>query len=347
MPSRYHRRVVPLVSALSLGVALARVAWAEPTAVAEAERAYADVDFDRAHELSSEALQDGGHSVEETRRLYTLLGISGAALGREDVARRAFVRVLLSDPDSKLDQSLSPKIRAPYLEARGEWASATSERGLRATFRIEGDDAVIALFDPMNAVESVLVSLERSGSSERQTKRYPRKSEFRLQVGAVRAYELKLLDEHGNTLWEASGDVKARRTTSELPVRTASTELAAPDPTPYYVVAGAFGITAVGAGVGGALYFAERERLANEWNSSACEEPGSTRAEQCAGVDQRRERAELYSAGLFALSGTFLVAGLVTLAIAPGTREERRDRARTVHCDPTLGVFGLACHGRF
>jgi hypothetical protein len=333
------------LAVLAFLVAIGRPALAEPATLAQAEQAYADVDFERAHELSSEALHAGAHSVAETRRLYTLLGVSGAALGREDIARQAFVRVLLSEPGLKLDQSLSPKLRAPYLEARGLWASATAERGLQATLEIVGDFAVLELFDPMGAVHGVELSTERPGSQARETHRLAPKPQVRVRTGAFDRYEIRLLDEYGNALLEARGQTAAAERPPASPGADARTE--PPNRTPYYVVASGLGILGVGAVAGGVAFQLEREQAAEEWNSASCEEPGATRAEQCADVDDRRRQAELFAIGFYATGAAFLVGGLVTLAVVPGEPDEDRRRSTSMRCNPTLGVFGLSCRGRF
>src|SRR3954452_12992112 len=90
------------------------------SALAAAEAAYVAVDFDGTRSASENALNEGNHDPTETLRLYTLLGIATATLGQEAEAREAFRRVLGIDPEAGLDKELSPKIRSPYLEVRGE-----------------------------------------------------------------------------------------------------------------------------------------------------------------------------------------------------------------------------------
>ena len=90
----------------------------ERATLERAEAAYAAVDFETARTESRAALAAGGHEPTDTLRLYTLLGISASALGDEDAARAAFRRVVALDPALRLDKSLSPKIRSPFLEFR-------------------------------------------------------------------------------------------------------------------------------------------------------------------------------------------------------------------------------------
>src|SRR5262249_7485615 len=76
------------------------------TGLAAAEQAYQEVDFATMHDRATRALAAGGATHDETARLYVLDGISAAALGQDDEAKRAFVAALAVDPTLKLDRNL-------------------------------------------------------------------------------------------------------------------------------------------------------------------------------------------------------------------------------------------------
>ena len=79
-----------------------------------------------------------------------------------------------------------------------------SERGIEATLENDGEFAVIELFDPMAVVHGIELSTERTGSGARETHRPAPQPELRVRTGAIDRYEIRLLDEYGNALWEAS-----------------------------------------------------------------------------------------------------------------------------------------------
>jgi hypothetical protein len=96
---------------------------------------------------------------------------------------------------------------------------------------------------------------------------------------------------------------------------------ASPNPLPYYLLGTALATLGVASGVGATAFYLKREAQARAWNSSACERPGSTREQQCAAVDDRRQRDEHWAVGLAASSGALLLGGLVSLLITPPRRQ--------------------------
>ncbi len=102
------------------------------------------------------------------------------------------------------------------------------------------------------------------------------------------------------------------------------------------------GVVAAGAGV---VFHLEREDRAKEWNGVGCEEPGSSRTEQCAGVDEDRKRAENLAIGLYAGGGALLVSSLVTLLVAP--HDPPKDAAPSVRATATRSGFELSYGARF
>ena len=117
-------------------------------------------------------------------------------------------------------------------------------------------------------------------------------------------YTLVIRDEHGNALY--------RRGSSERPGvillpgdhgSAGPSGDAPPSPGGYYLTAGILAGAGFAAAGVGAYFTVRREQAAHEWNSASCEQPGATRGEQCADVDQRRATAEHLALGFYVGSG--------------------------------------------
>ena len=325
--------------------------------LAAAEKAYAEVDFEKTHELALSALRRGGNEPDETKRLYTLLAISAAALDASDEAREAFRRVLAIDPTTRLDQSLSPRLRAPYLEARGELGSAGDARPLEVTLERSGRSFELELQDRATVARTLELSIETEGRAPDQ-RRFPADPHVALPAGLSLpsrfTYTLTALDEYGNRLFRTTREMATAapdgspEATSETPGAASDTPLLrGPNRTPYYVTAGVLAGLGLGAIAGGAIAQVRREDAAKEWNSSSCETPGQSRGQQCADVDADRRSAEHWAIGLYAAGGTLLIGSLITLAILPDSKPER---PRALACLPSLdlgGQLGATCRTSF
>ena len=86
--------------------------------LAKAARARADLELGAALELSQRALKQGDASVDETFALHTLCAEAAAGLGKRELATDQFLRALLLRPDDMLPRGVSPKILAPFTEAK-------------------------------------------------------------------------------------------------------------------------------------------------------------------------------------------------------------------------------------
>lgn len=351
-----HATIVCLAAAL----ALVKPVRAESGAtLAAAEKAYAEVDFEAAHELALSALKSGGHEPAETKRLYALLGISAAALENEDEARSAFRHLLAIDPTIRLDQNLSPKMRAPYLEARGALSSSGQIQPLDVRLERDGKSWTITLRDPGDVAKSVALELVAEGLSGPYKRSLPAEPRTPLAESerwpARFSYTLGARDAHGNWLFRARSEVSppavAGPPAPAVAARTARepTDKAPPERAPYFITAGVLATLGMGAVSAGVVAQLRRDDAAEEWNSDACEVPGQTRGEQCSDVDARREKAENWAIGLYATGGALLVGSLFTLVLTPDTTSERATRAG-LSCQPSLGFdgrFGAACRASF
>ena len=117
--------------------------------LADAEAAYAEVDYEATQRLASAALTRGHNSSATTLRLLVLLGIAAAALDQPELARSSFRKALANDPNLKLDQQLSPKLRGPYLEAKGELARLPGSEALAVELEADGRSLQLQFKDPL------------------------------------------------------------------------------------------------------------------------------------------------------------------------------------------------------
>jgi hypothetical protein len=329
------------------------VTWAAPafaqSRAAAAERAYQDVDFPNTHQLAQQALEAGGASRQETARLYVLLGISAAALGNAEEAKQRFVAALAIDPSLKLEKSLSPKIRDPYLEAQGFW-SASSQR-LLLVARPAGDEAhlVVRLTDPAALVARIEL---RAGIVGDDVPRTPTV----LERAPVSRFPLPEPIRHGDYEYsvrasDSSGNVLAEYGTDSDPIIVrAATHSPSPDyPTHFtphgqsYLLPVALGLAGLGATAAGVVFHFQRERAAATWNGPSCEAPGQTRLAQCSNVDTRIEHNERLAIGFYAGGAALLTGSVVALVAGHAATEPQKAGA----LDCALTGTAVACAGRF
>lgn len=349
--------------ALALSLTLAATLYGrathaqEATTLAAVEAAYAEVDFERTRTLAREVLTRGGNEPPATLSLYTLLGIASAALGEDDAARSAFRVAITLDPSGRIDKNLSPKIRGPYLEARGALGTQGEVRPLSASVRRDGKRVRFEIEDAASAVKSAELAFKNEvGAWEHLKLPIERRgiAQGAPELGAFE-YMLTLLDEHGNVLFRRgtetapetlSGATDAKATSSTAPRSSDPFQPPAEgepvNQTPYYVLSGVLAATGLAAAGVGAYFHVQREDLAEEWNGAACERGGASRGAQCADVDDRRARAQTLSVGLYAGGGALLVGSVVTLLLTPS---RTRERHTALACD--VSPFGARCAGRF
>jgi hypothetical protein len=105
---------------LSFALLVAPAAWAD--ALADAQRAYADVDYAKCRDDAAKALQSKGDRPARVDA-YRLLGMCHAALGDTESAREAFKRMLAVDKDARLPDGLSPRFTSSFREAKGSFVT--------------------------------------------------------------------------------------------------------------------------------------------------------------------------------------------------------------------------------
>lgn len=183
-----------------------RRAVAEPTdPLQAAEQAYVEVDFERTLEHASEALQAGAHTPDRLVRIYQLLGVSAAALGDPDGARDFFQRMLAVDPDATLDDTVPPRLRAPYLEARGIVTARPDQLGIQVGLARAQAAVRVALTDPFQMARTLRVHARLERQVEYTTVEADAQAEVLAPLpGSDTAdrveYWVEVLDPYGNQL---------------------------------------------------------------------------------------------------------------------------------------------------
>lgn len=324
MPKNPHK-IRLLRAVLTAGLLATPAAWADGDAqLADAQKAYADVDYESTRRLAKAVLERGGNDRAATAQLYLLWGTAAAALEQADEARNAFLCVLSLNPEIKLERKLSPKIRAPYLEARGALAIDDGQPPLNVTLQRRQNQLEIALTDAGHIVAKIELA-----TRGRQGEAFARRSlaaEPRHRVPIAHAAELQLflraLDRYGNVVFELGNEDNPER----LAMVGSDPRLGAATPhgsdvnrTPFYVTAGAFAVLGLAAGGTATAMYLRREDAARDWNGANCERPGSTRSQQCGDVDNRRQQAESRAIGFAAASGALLIGSVVTFVLAPSS----------------------------
>jgi len=353
-----------LAFALSLALAATSLAPAARAQTAsglvEVEAAYAEVDFERTRSLAREVLARGSSDPAETLSLYTLLGMSAAALGEDDEARSAFRVAIALDPAGRIDKNLSPKIRGPYLEARGALGTQGELKPLSGRLRRDGKLVRFEIDDPGSVARKLEFGF-RNAAGTFQTLELPLERQGIVPGNPGRGeleYALTLRDQFGNVLFRRGSEASPETLAAALPsAAVANTQLpASSDPfsppvigervnqTPYYVLAGALAAGGLAAASVGAYFHVQREDAAHEWNGASCEHAGQSRGAQCADVDDRRKRFQALSVGLYAGGGALLAGSLVTLLLTPS---RTRDRHATLNCNIAAAPLGPACATRF
>jgi hypothetical protein len=370
--SYYVRRVAYLVALLAVVTATAssRIAFAETPksevmdALASAEEAYQRVDFDTVYREATRGIEIGGANVKSTARLHSLVGISAAALGKDEDARNHFVVALALMPGLNLERGLSPRIRGPYMEAKGFWEAYPDRIKLETLIDLVKSSLSFALEDPAHIAVKVRIYLRKIGSEE-----YEIKEANATHAGAIVLppeyrdvrfeFFSQLLDRFGNVVFEAgTASVPRRIRPSIEPRRSARATQDSPPKNEivggrtqkngWPVILSATGIVSLGAG---AVFNYRRETLANEWNSAKCEKPGATRLAQCGKINSERKVTERGTIGLYSAGGLLIISGIVTYILEHRgyvNKEKAYGQRHIVDCDWQFGgVFGASCVGTF
>lgn len=257
---------------LSLSVVLlvASPAAAQPrratSPLDQAEAAYADVDFETTLSAAQSAIDSGALDPAQLARAYELLGVAAVALGDANAARDCFERMLVIDPARELDDTVPPRLRAPFLEARGR----VREGGLSAEVTlVRAPPALrVALSDSYEMVQNVRLHMRAAGTAAYQDFEAGYGEEilapFDPAAEGQVEYWLEVLDPRGNRLIVVGSAFEPNV------LGTAPTPIEGPATPPpsgpsiveepvFWIIIGS--VVLVGAGVGIGVGIAESQRV--------------------------------------------------------------------------------------
>jgi hypothetical protein len=144
--------------------------------LSEAEKLVAGVDFEAAATLLERIGQRRNLSREQMIRVTRNLAVAHAVLGHDAIARETFIKLLALEPDFKIDPNMSPRVQAPYFEARGFWTAQTVKPGieLAATLHRNIDSRILLTFrDPTRLATKVVVGYRWEGHDSYSIKSGP------------------------------------------------------------------------------------------------------------------------------------------------------------------------------
>ncbi|MBM4778671.1 MAG: hypothetical protein GQE15_13290 [Archangiaceae bacterium] len=128
--------------------------------LAEAQRAFDELQFERALTLTPPPANWSGFSREEVVHALTLRALCLASVKRDDEARLAFRQLLALEPGWQLPDQFGPRVRTLVLEAK----DAVS-RGGRLSLAVESGAVVIG-GDAFGLAQSVAMSWRMAGETK-------------------------------------------------------------------------------------------------------------------------------------------------------------------------------------
>jgi tetratricopeptide (TPR) repeat protein len=118
------QRVGLFLVAIAASLGAATVASAEPATLEQAGEHYRALRYGKAIETARAALARGDNQPKSVAKLYELMALSSASLGRKPEAQRAFARLLALNPRYELPPDASPKLKQPLDLTREERAGS-------------------------------------------------------------------------------------------------------------------------------------------------------------------------------------------------------------------------------
>ena len=169
-----------------------------------AQRAYRNIDLVTASDSAMEAIESGTLSPSELVSAYEIHGTATAALGDDQVSKDSFTRMLALDPERSV-RDLSPALRAPYLQARGQISMLETPFGVDVGISRPSSSITVRLTDPMQLAATVIVRTRVGGQGEFVEERFAANGAIRQRLDGISdagwaESAVEVQDEHGNQL---------------------------------------------------------------------------------------------------------------------------------------------------
>ncbi|MBK7864722.1 MAG: hypothetical protein IPJ65_40205 [Archangiaceae bacterium] len=250
-------------SLVALHCLMASSAWASESArhLKLAQSMLERFDLRAAAAEATRALEAGDSTVDETWQLHAVLAQAHAAMGQADAALERFRCTLELQPAFVLPADASPKLTAPYREARRQLAGSVLR--LRVTSAAAGPGLVETTVEAEGDANGLVRAGSLSHGSGPAEAKLPLVGPFPLRVkwpcSDTCAYRVVVVDAHGNALAQAG--------TAEHPLEVRPSlfvETPAPRPSrPWYArpwVYGAAGVALAGVALYFGLHYTAEER---------------------------------------------------------------------------------------
>ena len=201
MPARMLMRAFALVACV-----LASVPALAQDHLAAAEAAYGQIDFEAVLTEASAALEAGGNAPRQLTRIYELIGIAAAATDDEERSRDAYVKLLALNPEAQVDTNLAPRLRSPFMEARGFWSSRSDRLDVEVRLVRRSNGMRIVLTDPLDMAVEFRVATRIAGEFvDYDEQRVEAQSSTLVEVAGLPdapqiEYVVEVLDDYGNRI---------------------------------------------------------------------------------------------------------------------------------------------------
>ena len=333
-------------------VAAARTAAADD-AIAKAQTAVDDSDFDTAKTVIADALASGQYGPEELADLYRLSGIVDASFGDAKAATEAFEHLLALSPKAALPPGTSPKIAKPFKAAQDFFKKREPIHAKAETTEHPATVALVIASDPLHMIAKARATFRGSGKAE-QTLEATGTDRIAIELPRARRLDIRLaaLDEHGNRVVElGSADVPIVIVDDTAPVEAepvkpppkVETRVVPAARRPVVLRWQAWGAaTVVFVGAATAFGIATKSDLdtLNHLNAQSVDHqfPEAQAAES-------RARRDLIATQVFAIGAGALAVGTIILKLT--TPHARTERVPSVTAVPLPRGGALAIGGRF
>lgn len=263
---------------LAAGIALFLCVPVASAQLDDAEAAYLDVDFERTLNAAQAAINSGELEPGELARAYELLGVSAAALGDPDTARDCFLRMLSVDEERQLDDTVPPRLRAPFMEARGALTARPDRLHVEVVLARAYSALRVALTDPFEMIQGIRIHVRVEGGTEWTVIDEDYQDEIMATFASAASadrleYWLEVLDPRGNRIQVLGTEFEPLVVGRPAPAPVGGGEAGgagggggpsiAEEPA-FWLVLGAVVLVGAGIGIGVGVYQANQVELRTE-----------------------------------------------------------------------------------